>query len=73
MNQTQTKTNIDSAESLLIGAECLANLLQLSTRTLWRLVHAGKIPAPLRIGRSVRWKRSEIEQWIEAGCPKPKN
>lgn len=70
MNEIQTNTNIPSSESLLISAEQLSELLQLSTRTLWRLVHEGRIPVPVRIGRSVRWKRAEIEMWIEAGCPR---
>ena len=41
----------------------------LSERTLWRLNDSGKLPAPLRIGHSVRWRKSDILQWIEMGTP----
>ena len=41
----------------------------LSERTLWRLNEEAKIPATVRIGRSVRWRRSDIMLWIELGCP----
>jgi len=53
----------------LITVEDVANLMQVSTRTIWRLLSAGKIPTPLRIGKSVRWRTNQIENWIEAGCP----
>lgn len=48
----------------------LATLLAISIRTLQRKLDLGEVPAPLRIGKSVRWVRSQIEEWILAGCPK---
>jgi predicted DNA-binding transcriptional regulator AlpA len=42
-----------------------------SERTLWRLVSAGRIPVPVRIGRNTRWQMAEIRHWIELGCPAP--
>ena len=56
-------------ENLLIPAEAVASLLGISKRTLWRLLSAGKLPEPLRLGSVVRWNRAEIEEWIKAGCP----
>ncbi|MFC1761808.1 helix-turn-helix transcriptional regulator [Planctomycetota bacterium] len=41
----------------------------LSERTIWRLCDSAKMPAPIRIGRSVRWRRSDILRWIQLGCP----
>lgn len=32
----------------------------------WR---AGRTPAPIRLGRSVRWDEAELDAWISAGCP----
>ncbi len=77
MRATSEETNAQlrsvSADSgvspLLIGAEELAGLLQISTRSLWRLLSAGKVPQPVRLGRSVRWRLGEVEKWIERGCP----
>lgn len=58
--------NEDSA--MLVSAEKLAELLDISIRTLWRLRAAGKLPAPVRLGGSVRWRVEEIQKWIAEGC-----
>ncbi len=47
----------------------LASKLSMSIRTVWRLDASGKLPKSIRIGNSVRWRRSEIEVWMRAGCP----
>lgn len=54
---------------LLLSAETLAEHLGFSARTIWRLRSAGKLPQPVRIGGSVRWRAEDIEAWIRAGCP----
>jgi excisionase family DNA binding protein len=59
----------DQPVTQLINAEQVANILNISERTLWRLVSAGKVPQPVRIGRSARWRVHEIHAWIESGCP----
>ena len=54
---------------LLIPAGEVARLLGISKRTLWRLLSAGKLPAPVRLGNNVRWRLDEVQQWISQGCP----
>ncbi len=58
-----------SAESLLVTAAELAGMMQISTRTLWRLRSAGSIPQPVRLGGAVRWRRDELLDWMARGCP----
>ncbi len=53
----------------LINAEELARLMNISERTLWRLLSGRKLPQPVRIGRNTRWRLAEVEEWIERGCP----
>jgi predicted DNA-binding transcriptional regulator AlpA len=53
----------------LISAKQLAEKLCLSKRQIFRLNSLGKLPAPIRIGGSVRWKESEIAAWLAAGAP----
>ena len=54
---------------LLYTAAQSANLCGRCERT-WRTWDAaGRVPRPVRIGRSVFWRPEEIAQWIEAGCP----
>jgi len=40
----------------------------------WRTWNAlGKIPSPLRIGKSLFWKRDDLVRWIGADCPNRKH
>ena len=54
---------------ILINAEELARMMDVSERTLWRLLSGGKVPQPVRIGRNTRWRLAEVAEWIERGCP----
>jgi len=39
-------------------------------RSTWRrLLSAGKVLPPLRIGRACRWRRAELLAWLDAGAP----
>ena len=49
---------------LLLRATQVAELLNLSLRSLWTYVGQGRVPAPIHIGRSTRWKRSDIDAWL---------
>lgn len=60
-------------DTALLTAKHVAKLLQISPRTLWRLVSAGGIINPIRLGHSVRWRKDELMQWIAEGCPKQKD
>ena len=54
---------------LLTAAES-ADMAGVAKRSWWRYVSSGKAPAPLRLGGAVRWRRSELAEWIAAGCPR---
>ncbi|MHC4618377.1 MAG: helix-turn-helix transcriptional regulator [Planctomycetota bacterium] len=53
----------------LLSAKALGQRLSLSKRQIFRLNSSGKIPAPVRIGGSVRWLQSEIVDFLNAGAP----
>jgi prophage regulatory protein len=55
--------------TLLLTADEVATMLNVSERTLWRLLSAGKVPKPVRFGRSTRWRDTEVKEWVERGCP----
>lgn len=57
------------AEVILLTAKQVAVALQVSTRTLWRMLASGQLIKPLKIGRSVRWRKQELLEWIGKGCP----
>jgi excisionase family DNA binding protein len=56
---------------LLLSAGEVARVLGVSTRTLWRLQSGGRLPEPVRLGGSTRWRVSDIERWVAEGCAKP--
>lgn len=56
-------------ENGLLNVRQVGELLGLSTRQIWKLSSIGQLPAPVRIARSVRWRASELHDWIAGGCP----
>lgn len=54
---------------LLVDAREVARLLDVSLASIWRWRSAGKLPAPIRIGATLRWRRDAIEAWVNEGCP----
>lgn len=54
---------------LAFSAADLARRLDVSLRHLRRLDSAGKLPKPIRLGRSVRWPVAEVENWLRLGGP----
>ena len=54
---------------ILLSVDEVASLVRVSRRTVWRLVSSGELIKPVRLRGSTRWRRTELEAWIEAGCP----
>ena len=54
---------------LLVDIHALAALLGRSVASLERDQAARRLPAPVRIGGSRKWRRAEIEEWVADGCP----
>ena len=54
----------------LLKVEDVAKLTGLSPRTIFRMIGDGRMPDPVRINqRAVRFRASEIDQWLRLGCP----
>lgn len=60
---------IKSQTCQLLSAKALAKMLSLSKRQIFRLNSSGRIPAPIKIGGSVRWSAQEISTWLAASAP----
>lgn len=56
-------------ESLLKKSQ-LADLLGLSTRSIDRKILEGEVPQGFLLGGAKRWRKSLVNGWIAAGCPK---
>jgi excisionase family DNA binding protein len=56
----QSELNMDKWLTL----EQIAEYLQMSTSSIYKMAQAGKIPA-YKIGRQWRFKKEEIDTWVE--------
>jgi excisionase family DNA binding protein len=63
-----TAAILSPATAQLLDVRAVAQLLDCSTRHVYRLADAGKMPAPLRLGALVRWRRQDLDAWLSAGC-----
>jgi predicted DNA-binding transcriptional regulator AlpA len=67
--------HIASRDAALLDVRAVALICGCSTRHVYRLSDAGRLPAPVKLGALVRWRRrtgdptTGIEDWLVAGCP----
>ena len=72
---TATVERIDGREAgpgrtpAMLTVHDVAEMLNCSARTVYRMSDSGRMPRPVRFGALVRWPRDAIERWIEDGCP----
>lgn len=59
----------DPTEPLVLTARDVALLLSISPRHVATLNSTGRLPRPIRFGRSVRWSAEELREWLAAGAP----
>ena len=65
-----TTTNTEKVARELIGIGDVARMCCCSNRHITRMTNARRMPQSLKIGNKlVRWRKSEILEWIAAGCP----
>lgn len=53
----------------IVDFEGLAELLDVSERSVRRLDATGTLPSPLKIGNRKRWLVEDIHTWLKAGAP----
>lgn len=61
-------TAVASIGDRLMTADEVASILGQCRRSLYKNLSTGRMPQPVRIGRSVRWRQSDIQRFIEVGC-----
>ena len=68
-----TLTSPSTAEPIrepaaLLDVRAVAALLDCSSRHIYRMSDAGKMPLPLKLGALIRWRREDLDAWLAAGC-----
>jgi excisionase family DNA binding protein len=53
----------------LLDVQAVAEMLGCSSRHVYRLSDAGRMPSPVKLGSLVRWSDTAIREWIDQGCP----
>ena len=71
MGSPQAPTPAPLIAPLLVDAVEAARLLGISRAHLYALLSSGRLPAPVRLGRAVRWHRDTLIEWVRAGAPAP--
>lgn len=54
----------EQVHPILLDVKAVAQSLGCSPRHVLRMVEAGNFPAPVRLGRLIRWPKSTLESWI---------
>jgi len=66
---SETPDLLTTATPLALRPREAAKALGISLRHLHTLNASGRLPRPIRLGRSVRWRADELRDWVDAGCP----
>ncbi|WP_272688347.1 helix-turn-helix transcriptional regulator [Providencia sp. PROV142] len=49
----------------LVDIKFITQFTGLTDKWFYKLIKEGEFPKPIKLGRSSRWFKSEIEQWLE--------
>ena len=53
----------------LLTVSVVAEICGVAPATIRRMTDSGAMPLPVRLGRAVRYRRDDIMDWIDDGCP----
>ena len=64
-----TTTSHDSvflrADNSLIDMNYITSFTGMTDKWFYKLISEGHFPKPIKLGRSSRWYKSEVEQWMQ--------
>ena len=52
----------------LVSVQQVAKMLNCSTRHVYRMSDAGRMPKPVKLGSLVRYNKAAVQKWIDGGC-----
>ncbi|MEY0099059.1 helix-turn-helix transcriptional regulator [Providencia stuartii] len=63
--ETSTATTPSLLNDQFIDMKFITQLTGLTDKWFYKLIQDGEFPKPIKLGRSSRWLKSEVEQWLQ--------
>lgn len=57
---------ISLLDDQLVDIKFITEFTGLTDKWFYKLIQDGEFPKPIKLGRSSRWLKSEVEQWLQA-------
>lgn len=57
--------HISLLDDQLVDMRFITKLTGLTDKWFYKLIRDSQFPKPIKLGRSSRWLRSEVEDWLE--------
>lgn len=54
----------DALPPALVNVREACRFLGIARASLYRLLKAGNLPRPVKLGRSTRWRVSDLQSWV---------
>ncbi|MCH6194019.1 AlpA family phage regulatory protein [Serratia sp. X10] len=58
-------TRSSLTEDQFVDMAFITSLLQMTDKWIYKLIKDGVFPKPIKLGRSSRWLKSEVENWLQ--------
>ncbi|EML9723962.1 AlpA family transcriptional regulator [Citrobacter sp. CK184] len=58
-------TRLSLTEDQFVDMAFITSLLQMTDKWIYKLIKDGVFPKPIKLGRSSRWLKSEVENWLQ--------
>lgn len=56
-----------------VDMKFITGLTGLTDKWFYKLIQEGQFPKPIKLGRSSRWLRSEVEAWLQQRIAESRN
>ena len=64
-NSTQSIQPLLCADDPLIDMTFITTYTNMTDKWFYKLIKDGEFPKPIKLGRSSRWRKSEVEGWMQ--------
>lgn len=66
MNTINTTTTPFLLDEPLVDMKEITKFTGLTDKWFYKLIQEGQFPKPIKLGRSSRWQKSQVEAWLQA-------